>query len=138
MRRPEEIVLACVLAAAYALVFLGVAAVLLWELVTGTGTIGQEQLVGRAAGGVASTALMLLLGGWLLASGAARLVRRRGRGLLVTPLLIFLAVGSIGEVVDLSGDATTLSDLIGGGILVLAAAPVLLTSTPRARRWARE
>jgi hypothetical protein len=47
-----------------------------------------------------------------------------------------LLLGSIGEVVDLVGTATTQSNLIGAAILVAAAVPIGLLSTRSARKFA--
>ena len=142
MRRPVAVVLAGMLGLTYALVLCGVGALLLWQLVTGTGAIGHQHPQGASLKGVLFTSSTLFVVAASLASGGVQLLRDRGlsrrRGLLrlVLPLLLFLVVGCVGETVDLFGDASAASDVIGAAILLAAVVPVLLVRTPGARRWA--
>jgi hypothetical protein len=127
MRRPVEVVLACLMTVGYVVLLLGIAASLVWKLVLGTDNLMSDN-------GVGFSLLVLWVGCLLLLVGAAQLYRGMGRGPLLIPLLTVLAVGTVGEVIDLVGNATARSNMIGAAILAAALAPVLLASTPRARR----
>ena len=89
----------------------------------------------NAAKGMAFVGILGLAGAALLICGAARTWRGSFAWTLV-PLLVVLVFGSIGEVVDLVGTATTQSNLIGAAILVAAAVPIGLLSTGSARKLA--
>jgi hypothetical protein len=75
-----------------------------------------------------------LVGAALLIGGAVR-TWRGSFAWTLAPLLAVLLLGSIGEVVDLVGTATTQSNLIGAAILVAAAVPIGLLSTRSARKF---
>ncbi len=135
MRRPAPVVAAGALACCYALVLLVVGAVLAGELATGRGAIGHEHLTGPAVKGVVFVVLALTVGAACLAAGAVQAWRGRRPRLLVAPLCVLLAVGSIGEIADGVGGATAGDELIGAGILVLAAVPIALLLAPAARAW---
>lgn len=66
---------------------------------------------------------------WLVRS-ARRALREQAYLGIVAPLGLLLLFGSIGEIVDLFGRASGISDLVGAGILVLAAVPVALLWRP--------
>lgn len=134
-RRPPAVAVAAGLAALYGAVLVAVAALVLFEFVTGTGAVGSLGLDPQGVKGVLTLGVLLPLGALLLWRGAALLVRNRDPRLLALPLLLVLVFGSIGEVVDLVGTATATSDLIGAGILALAACPLVLLSLPGSRRW---
>jgi hypothetical protein len=129
MRRPVEVVLACLLTVGYVVLLLGIAASLVWKVVLGTDNLMSDD-------GVGFSLLVLWVGCLLLLVGAAALYRGMGRGPLLIPLLTVLAVGTVGEVIDLVGNATVKGNMIGAAILAAALFPVLLASTPLARRWA--
>jgi hypothetical protein len=129
-RRPATVVAAAVLSATYSLGLLwfgGAALVVLFRTAGG----GDR----AAARGMAFVGVAGLVGAALLIGGAVRTLRGSFAWTLV-PLLVVLVIGSIGEVADLVGTATTQSDLIGAGILVAAVIPAALLSTPSARNFA--
>lgn len=130
-------VTASALACCYALVLLGVAAVTAYEFGTGTGGIGHQHLTGAAAKGVAFVVAALTGGAVCLVTGAVQAWRGRRPGLLVVPLVLLLLFGTIGEISDGVGGAPASSELIGAGILVLAAVPVALLAVPASRAWRR-
>lgn len=129
-RRPVAVVVAAVLSAVYSLGLLwfgGAALTVLFR----TGGWGDSQ----AAKGMVLVGVLGLAGAALLVGGAVRTWRGSFAWTLV-PLLVVLVIGSIGEVVDLMGAATTQSNLIGAAILAAAAIPILLLITGPARRFA--
>jgi hypothetical protein len=130
VRRPAAVVVAAVLSAVYSvglLWFGGAALTVLFR----TGGWGDP----TAAKGMVFVGVLGLAGAVLLVGGAVRTWRGSFAWTLV-PLLIVLVFGSIGEVVDLVGTATTQSNLIGAGILAAAAVPIGLLITGRAREFA--
>ena len=135
MRRPFAINVVAVLAVLYGIVLAGEGAMILFELVTGTGAIGHDRTNAAAVKGMVTVGLLLPAGAVALWTGSARLTRAHDPRLLALPLLAVLLFGSIGETVDLFGTASARSDLIGAGILVLAALPLALLSLPRSRAW---
>lgn len=137
MSRPVAVVAASALACCYGLVLLGVAVVMIGELVTGRGAIGHEHLPGPAVKGVVFVALALTAGALCLATGAVRAWRGRKPGLIIVPLALLLVFGTIGEIADGVGGAAASGELIGAGILVLAAVPIALLLAPASRAWQR-
>jgi hypothetical protein len=135
-KRPLALSVAVGLVFCYAVVLAGVAIALCVSLVTGVGMVGAQNssLVGTK--GVSFLCVMLLAAAAVLVVGAVLLLRRRRGLLMLFPLFALLAFGSIGEVADVVSGSTVLSNLIGGGVLVLAAAPVILRFLPASRRWA--
>ena len=117
------------LAAVYGLILAVVGIVVLYEFLAGAGAIGHKHLAGFAAQGAVKLSVALLAGASLLIVGSIRTLRSTRSALLVWPLLVVVVVGCIGEVVDLVGTASTESDLVGAGILILAALPVLLVAS---------
>lgn len=113
----------------------GLAAVLAVEQVTGRGDLGSKHLTGLALRGVVTVVTLLLVVAIVLWVGAGRVLHQGTYLLMVFPILCFLAVGTIGETADLAGTASGASDLVGLGILALAALPPLLLTTRSARRW---
>lgn len=137
MRRPVAVAAAGALACCYGLVLLGVAAVLAGEFMTGRGAIGHEHLTGPAAKGVVFMVVVLTAGAVCLAIGAVQVWRGRPPGLLIAPLALLLVFGTVGEIADGLGSATASSELIGAGILLLAATPLALLLVPGSRAWWR-
>ncbi len=135
MSRPVTVTAALALAFVYGAVLAAVAAGVLFELVTGTGAIGHRDLDAQTVKGVLTLGVLLPIGTAMLWRGAANLARDRDPRLLVLPLALLLAFGSLGEVIDLLGSASATSDLIGAGILVLAALPLAMLALPRSRAW---
>lgn len=135
MHRPLAITAAAGLAVLYGAVLVAVAALVLFESLTGTGTIGNRGLDAQAVKGVLALGVLVPLGALMLWRGSALLIRARDPRLLALPLMLVLIFGCIGETVDLFGTATARSDLIGAGILVLAALPLALLTLPRSRVW---
>ena len=88
----------------------------------------------NAAKGMVFVGVLGCVGAALLVGGAVRTWRGSFAWTLV-PLLAVLVFGSIGEVVDLVGTATTQSNLIGAAILVAAGVPVGLLCTGSARTY---
>ncbi len=138
MRRPLAVTAALSLAIGYAMVLVAVAAAVLYEFVTGSGSIGHKHLNPAAVKGVVSFCVVLPLGALLLFRGALLLARRRDPRLLSVPLVIVFGIGCIGETVDIVGTATTDSNLIGALILVLTATPLGLLALPDSRVWIGE
>jgi hypothetical protein len=103
------------------------------EWTTGQGTIGN--LSGNAANrGVAFFVVACVGGAILLVLGALR-AWRGGRGLAaIIPLAVVVIVGCIGETIDVVSGNPLADNLIGAGIIIAAALPVLLLLLPRARR----
>lgn len=130
MRRPAAVVVAVALSAVYSLGLLWFGGAALTVLLR-TGGWGDS----TAAKGMVFVGVLGLAGAVLLVGGAVRTWRGSFAWTLV-PLLIVLVVGSIGEVVDLLGTATTQSNLIGAGILTAAAVPIGLLITGPAREFA--
>ena len=135
MHRPLAITAAIALAVLYGAVLVAVAALVLFEFVTGTGAIGNHGLDAQAAKGVLALGALLPIGALMLWRGSALLISSRDPRLLALPLMLLLIFGCIGETVDLFGSATARSDLIGAGILVLAALPLALLALPGSRAW---
>jgi asparagine N-glycosylation enzyme membrane subunit Stt3 len=122
---------AAALAVAFACAFIVVAVVISVDAVTNHGTIGssaRNTVGGRAspAAGVWTVAVLLTLGGVWLIRSAVRAFRRESHLAIVIPLGVLLVVGTVGEVADLLGTASGISDLVGAVILLLAAVPVVL------------
>lgn len=138
MRRPLAITVALTLAIGYAVVLVAFAAAVVYEFVTGTGSIGSKDLDPAAVKGVLSLCGLLLLGALLLCWGALLLGRGRDPRLMAVPLAIVLGIGCIGETIDIVGTATTHSNLIGALILALTALPLGLLTLPRSRAWISE
>ncbi|MGZ4664258.1 MAG: hypothetical protein ACXV5Q_04215 [Frankiaceae bacterium] len=130
MPRPVAVVVAAVLSAVYSLglLWFGFAAL---AVLFRTGGWGDRS----AAKGMVFVGVLGLAGAALLIGGAVRTWRGSFAWTLV-PLLAVLVFGSIGEVVDLVGTATTQSNLIGAPILVAAAVPIGLLSTGSAGKFA--
>ena len=128
--RPVAVVVAARLSAVYSLglLWFGFAAL---AVLFRTGGWGDS----NAAKGMVFVGVLGLAGAALLIGGAVRTWRGSFAWTLV-PLLAVLVFGSIGEVVDLVGTATTQSNLTGAAILVAAATPVGLLSTRSARTFA--
>lgn len=138
MQRPLAVTAALILAVGYAGVLLAVAAAVLFEFVTGTGSIGHQDLGPAAVKGVLSFCVVLPLGALLLWRGALLLARQRDPRLIAVPLLVVFGIGSLGEAIDVLGTATARSNLIGALILVLTAVPLSLLGLPDSRAWMRE
>lgn len=127
---PRSVVVAAALSATYSLGllwFAGAAFVVLCR----TGGWGDR----AAVKGMVFVVLMGSLGATLLIGGAVRTWRGSFDWTLV-PLVAVLVIGSVGEVVDVVGSATALSNLIGAAVLVAAAVPVGLLRTSSARHFA--
>jgi hypothetical protein len=77
----------------------------------------------------------ILFGAWLLARGVIALLKKGQPSTLFIILGIPLILGSIGEVADLLGTASGASNLIGGGILLLFAIPMILLRLPSSKKW---
>ena len=135
MRRPTAVTAAIGLAAVYGAVLVAVAALVLFELVTGTGALGHRDLAGQAVKGVLTLVLLLPLAALMLWRGGALLARAHDPRLLALPLVLVFGFGCIGETVDLVGTASAGSDLVGAGILAATGLPLLLLSLPRSRAW---
>jgi len=138
MQRPLPVTTALVLAVGYAVVLVALAAAVLYEFVTGTGSIGRKDLSPAAVKGVLSFCVVLPLGALLLCRGALRLARHRDPRLMAVPLVVVLGFGCIGEVTDIVGTAMTRSNLIGALILFLTALPLGLLVLPGPRAWISE
>lgn len=126
---------ASALVLAFACAFLVVAVAVSVAAVTNHGTIGsaaRNTTGGRAspASGVWGFAVLLTIGAIWLVGSAIRALRHQSYLGVVIPLGIFLVIGTIGEVIDLFGTASGASDLVGAGILVVAAIPVALMWRP--------
>ncbi|MCU1670565.1 MAG: hypothetical protein JWP40_3492 [Blastococcus sp.] len=128
--RPAAVAVAATLSAVYSLglLWFGFAALAVLFRTHGWGDR-------NAAKGMAYVGVLGLIGAALLIGGAVRTWRGSFAWTLV-PLLAVLLLGSIGEVVDLVGTATTQSNLIGAAILVAAAVPIGLLGTRSARKFA--
>ena len=138
-----RIVAAAALAFVFGGAFLVVAVVVAVNGITDHGNIGtaaRNTAGGRfsPARGVWSLVILLTVGGlWLIWSAVSAIWRRSYFGIVI-PLGVLLVFGTIGEVIDLFGTASSTSDLVGAGILVLAAIPVVLLWRPvldSLRRW---
>ncbi|HEX3779969.1 MAG TPA: hypothetical protein VHX38_09885 [Pseudonocardiaceae bacterium] len=129
------IVVAAVLGALYSVVLGWVGVQLLYEYVSGTGQIGAEHLTMSGGKGLTLCALLFLAGGVASLVGGIRLITRRQRRLVLVPLVLVLVIGAIGEIVDVATGASASANLIGAGVLVLAALPVALLATRGSRRW---
>lgn len=138
MERPLAVTAALTLAIGYAVVLVALAAAVLYEFVTGTGSIGHRNLNPAAVEGVLSFCLVLPIGALLLCRGALLLARRRDPRLMAVPLVIVFGIGCMGETIDIVGTATTRSNLIGALILVLTALPLALLALPDSRAWTSE
>jgi hypothetical protein len=128
--RPVAVVVAAALSAVYSLglLWFGFAAL---AVLFRTGGWGDQ----NAAKGMVFVGVLGLAGAALLIGGAVR-TWRGSFAWTLAPLLAVLLFGSIGEVVDLVGTATTQSNLIGAAILGAAAVPIALLSTGSARKFA--
>lgn len=133
--RPLTVTLAAALAVCYSAVLASVAIGIMYEVVTGTGHIGSLRLNGNGLQGAVETIALLGFGAVCLARGAYRSWVGRGSALIVLPLCALIAIGVVGETIDLLGTASGASNAIGAGILVLAALPVILMSRPSSRVW---
>ncbi len=130
-----RVITAAVIAIAFAGALLVVAGVVIVDAITNHGNIGvaaRDTRGGRSspASGVFGVTIFLVLGAWWLVYGARRALRRDSYVGIVAPLGIVLVIGTIGETIDLLGTASGPSDLIGAGILVMAAIPVALLWRP--------
>ena len=67
--------------------------------------------------------------------GAARAAAGRDYRWILWPLRVFLAIGAVGQSVDLIGGGITPGHLVGFAILAAAALPVVLLSTAPAKRY---
>lgn len=114
------------MAVGYAAVFVIVASVMGFQFLTAKGSIGREHLTGEAAKGVMFLVAALIVAAVMLSVGATRLLRSGHSGWVIGPLGAFVAVGCVGETVDLLGTASAASDAVGAGIIVLALIPVVL------------
>lgn len=126
-----RIVAAAVLGLLFACAFIAVAVVISVDAVTNHGPIGtaaRNTVGGRGspATGVWTVAVVLTLGGLWLIRSAVRALRRQSYLGIVLPLGFLLVVGTAGEIVDLLGTASGISDLVGALILVLATVPIVL------------
>jgi hypothetical protein len=128
--RPAAVVVAATLSAVYTLglLWFGFAALAVLFRTDGWGDRDAAQ-------GMVFVGALGLVGAALLIVGAVRTWRGSFAWTHV-PLLVVLPLGSIGEVVDLMGTATTQSSLIGATILVAAAVPIGLLSTRSAQNFA--
>ena len=138
MERPLAVTAALTLAIGYAVVLVALAAAVLYEFVTGTGSMGHRNLNPATVEGVLSFCLVLPIGALLLFRGALLLARRRDPRLMAVPLVIVFGIGCMGETIDIVGTATTRSNLIGAVILVLTALPLALLALPDSRAWTSE
>lgn len=134
-RAPAVVLVAAALATLYALVPAGVAVWLGVAFVNGEGNLGELDGDRLAQKGVVRFIVALLVVSGFLVAGVMRVIRRHDARFIVVPLLVVLAVGTVGEVVDALGDASGRSLLIGLGILAAVAVPVMLLRTRRARSW---
>jgi len=134
-RAPAVVLVAASAAVLYALVTAGLAVWLAVAYFNGVGTLGELDGDRLAQKGVLRLVLALLVVSGFLVAGATRVVRRRDARFVVVPLLVVVAVGTVGEIADALGDASGRSLLPGLGILVATATPVVLLRTRRARTW---
>ncbi|MCU1615679.1 MAG: hypothetical protein JWO98_3219 [Frankiales bacterium] len=128
--RPAAVVVAATLSAVYSLglLWFGFAALAVLFRTDGWGDR-------NAAKGMVFVGVLGPAGAALLIGGGVRTWRGSFAWTLVPLLAVFL-LGSIGEVVDLVGSATTQSNLIGAAFLVASAVPIGLLSTGSARKFA--
>lgn len=129
--RSPLIVAAAFVALGYAAVFVLVAMLVGFQLVTATGSIGRERLTGIAARGAAFLIAVLISAAVMLIVGAMRLLRSGRAGWVVGLLGAFVVIGCIGETVDLFGTASGASDGVGAGIIALALIPPVLIAINR-------
>jgi hypothetical protein len=137
MRRTVAVWAAAVLACIYAMVLVTVAAILCFDGGTGRGTVGS--LKGSAENrGVAFFITVCVIGAGALVWGSVRAWRgARGFGAII-PCAVVVAIGCVGEPIDILAGNSLSSNLIGAIIIVLAATPIVLLLLPRKRRTADE
>jgi hypothetical protein len=130
LRRTAPATVAATLACCYSVVLTVLAVLLVVEWTTGQGVIGN--LSSNAANrGVAFFIAACVAGAVLLVLGALSAWRGR-RGLAaIIPLAIIVVVGCIGEPIDIASGNPPTDNLIGGGIIIAAALPLLLLVLPR-------
>jgi hypothetical protein len=136
-RAPATVWLASTLVAIYGLVLAGEGISLgIASLSGGTPSDPHPDLL--AMRGMIWLAVVLLASAVLLGFAAVRFVRA-GRALLfVLPLGLLVVIGLIGETVDIVGGSGLTDNLIGAGIVVLAAVPVVLAYVPSSAAWKGE
>ena len=132
VRRPRPVGVAAVLASLYAVVVAGVAVSSCCGVTTGAGTLATRGSGGPCDVGVAIFSLILFGFAALLVVGAWRGAKLDRTCRLVAPLLVFLALGVVGEI-QTSRRARVVSNTIGAVILVLAATPVVISATSTTR-----
>lgn len=130
-----RIVVAAALAAVFACALGIMAVAVAVHAVTIRGTIGtaaSDFKGGRTspATGVWALVAALLAAAAFLIRGAVRALRQERFSGIVIPLGLLVLFGSVGEIMDLLGTASGASDLIGAGIIILAALPVALLWRP--------
>lgn len=135
MKRPATVVLAMMVAVLYGGVMSAVAATVAYQFLSGTGGVGANARGRLAARGVVTVVGLLSAGALALFVGARRVSRGESSALIVRPLVVLLAFGTIGEIADSLGSASPRSDAIGALILILAAVPVALLNSRSAREW---
>ncbi|NUU06425.1 hypothetical protein [Leifsonia sp. C5G2] len=130
LHRTTAVVIAALLACTYASVLIGLAVTLTIAWASGRGTVGT--LDSNAANrGVAFFIVVCLAGAAALVLGAVGAWRGR-RGIpAIVPLAIVVLVGCIGEPVDIVSGNPPLDNLIGAGIIIAAALPLVLLLLPR-------
>jgi hypothetical protein len=133
-RMPAVVWVVTLLICAYGVVLAIEGVVLFVDFLHG-GTSGTPNPSRLEAFGMERFAGFLVVVGALLEFAAVRLVRSRRSALFVVPLAILVVGGTIGESFDILGGTGIVSNVIGAGIIILAALPIVLIFTPRARAW---
>jgi hypothetical protein len=137
-----RVIVAATVATAYACAFLVVAVWISVDATANHGALERQHTMPRAAGPAPLPVfwwllLVLVVGALWLMRSAVRALRRESYLGIVIPLGILLVVGTVGETIDLLGTASGASDVVGAGILFLAAVPVALLWRPlrEVQKW---
>jgi hypothetical protein len=130
LRRTLPAMIAAALACCYAGVLVVLAVVLVVDWTTGRGTIGHLGST-SANRGVSFFVVLCIGGAVVLVSGAATVWRGR-RGLLaIIPLAIVVAIGCVGEPIDIVSGESVGSNIIGAFVIAAAVVPIVLLLLPR-------
>jgi len=106
-------------------------------LVAHEGGVGSSRDLGVVRG-EATLVVLLVVGATALWFGGLGTRRGGAWAGVVVVMGAILVIATIGGSVDLVGTASGRDDAINGGIVVVAAAPLVLLSLPTARRWHRQ
>jgi peptidoglycan/LPS O-acetylase OafA/YrhL len=130
LRLTPAVRIAAVLAAGYGFALVALAVVLATDWALRRGNVGHLHSL-AAYRGVAYSIVACVAGAALLMTGSVRAWRgSRGLAALI-PLGLIVAIGCVGELIDISTGQSVNSNITGAAIICAAALPAVLLTLPR-------